>query len=173
MKQLNAELRNVSRDASRQQQTFNRGAAVDLKIGGSSSTTSSYVAITRVERRKDLWMFRPLPIDLFIQGQQPSIELVLKVWRREYIDLESYRERTDTATDVSRMRHSQIQRMLCPSTVGHTTKAREFLKHASNCAKTKTPRLIAVGVGSAKEKQHLHLTIAVHTPRRREYVWIV
>ena len=37
-----------------QGQTFSQGAIVDLKIGGSSSTMSSYVAITRVEHRKYL-----------------------------------------------------------------------------------------------------------------------
>ena len=35
-----------------QGETCDKGAIVDLKIGGSSSTMSSYVAITRVERRK-------------------------------------------------------------------------------------------------------------------------
>ena len=37
-----------------QGQTFSQGAIVDLKIGGSSSIMSSYVAITRVENRNDL-----------------------------------------------------------------------------------------------------------------------
>ena len=36
-----------------QGQTFSKGAIVDLCIGGRSSTMSSYVAITRVERRED------------------------------------------------------------------------------------------------------------------------
>ena len=37
-----------------QGQTFSNGAIVDLNIGGGSSTMSSYVALTRVERREDL-----------------------------------------------------------------------------------------------------------------------
>ena len=37
-----------------QGQTFSNGAIVDLNIGGSSSAMSSYVALARVERRKDL-----------------------------------------------------------------------------------------------------------------------
>ena len=37
-----------------QGQTFSKGAIVDLNIGGSSSAMSSYVAMTRVERRSDL-----------------------------------------------------------------------------------------------------------------------
>ena len=69
-----------------QGQTFCQGAIVDLKIGGSSSTMSSYVAITRVEHRKHLLMFRPFPQELFNQGQKPGLELLLNVWRREYID---------------------------------------------------------------------------------------
>ena len=46
---------------------------------------SSYAAITRVERRKDLLIYRPFPRELFAQGQKPGLELLLKVWRREHI----------------------------------------------------------------------------------------
>ena len=56
-----------------QGQTFCQGAIVDLKIGGSSSTMSSYVAITRVEHRKHLLIFRPFPQELFNQGQTPGL----------------------------------------------------------------------------------------------------
>ena len=69
-----------------QGQTCRRGAIVDLKIGGSSSPMSSYVASTRVELRRDLLIFRAFPREPFAQGQKLSLELLLKVWRREYID---------------------------------------------------------------------------------------
>ena len=58
-----------------QGQTFCQGAIVVLRIGGSSSTMSSYVAITRVEHRKYLLMFRPFLQELFNQGQTPGLEL--------------------------------------------------------------------------------------------------
>ena len=45
-----------------QGQTFSKGAIVDLNIGGRSSTMSSYVALTRVERREDLLIYRPFPL---------------------------------------------------------------------------------------------------------------
>ena len=69
-----------------QGQTFSKGAIVDLNIGGSSSAMSSYVALTRVERREDLLIYRPFPIDLFTKGQKPGLELLLRVWRKEFID---------------------------------------------------------------------------------------
>ena len=69
-----------------QGQTFSQGAIVDLKIGGSSSIMSSYLAITRVENRNDLLIFRPFPLELFTKGQTPGLELLLRVWRHEYID---------------------------------------------------------------------------------------
>ena len=47
---------------------------------------SIYVAITRVENRNDLLMFRPFLLELVIKGQQPGLELLLKVCRHEYID---------------------------------------------------------------------------------------
>ena len=69
-----------------QGQTCDKGAIVDLTIGGSSSTMTSSVAITRVERRNYLLIYRPFPRELFAQGQQPGLEFLLKVWRREHTD---------------------------------------------------------------------------------------
>ena len=66
-----------------QGQTFSKGAIVDLNIGGSSSTMSSYVALTRVERREDLLIYRPFPLELFNKGQKPGMELLLRVWRHD------------------------------------------------------------------------------------------
>ena len=66
---------------SAQGQTFSDGAIVDLCIGGSSSTMSSYVALTRVEKRKDLLILRPFPLEIFQQGQKPGMELLLRTWR--------------------------------------------------------------------------------------------
>ena len=47
---------------SAQGQTFSHGAIVDLKLGGSSSAMASYVAITRVERRQYLLIYRLFPL---------------------------------------------------------------------------------------------------------------
>ena len=58
-----------------QGQTFSQGAIVDLKIGGSSSIMSSYVAITRVENRNDLLMFRPFLLEILTKGQNTGLEL--------------------------------------------------------------------------------------------------
>ena len=53
-----------------QGQTFSKGAIVDLNIGGSFNAMSSYVALTRVERREDLIIFRPFPLELFQNVQK-------------------------------------------------------------------------------------------------------
>ena len=66
---------------SAQGQTFSNGAVEDLCIGGSSSTMSSYVALTRVERREDLLILRPFLLDIFSKGQKPGMELLLRTWR--------------------------------------------------------------------------------------------
>ena len=68
-----------------QGQTFKNGVIVDLNIGGSSSTMASYVALTRVERREDLLIYRPFPLDLFNKGQKEGMDLLLRVWRGEDI----------------------------------------------------------------------------------------
>ena len=75
-----------------QGQTFKNGVIVDLNIGGSSSTMSSYVALTRVERRDDLLIYRPFPLELFNKGQKPGMELLLRVWRGEDINWKAIEE---------------------------------------------------------------------------------
>ena len=42
---------------------------------------SSYVALTRVERREDLLILRPFPLEIFAKGQKPGMELLLRTWR--------------------------------------------------------------------------------------------
>ena len=69
-----------------QGQTFSNGAIVDLRLGGSSSAMASYVALTRVERREDLLIYRPFPRTLFENGQKPGLELLMRVWRGEEIN---------------------------------------------------------------------------------------
>ena len=69
-----------------QGQTFSNGAIVDLRLGGSSSAMASYVAITRVTKRKDLLIYRPFPRKLFENGQKPGLELLMKVLRGEDIN---------------------------------------------------------------------------------------
>ena len=44
---------------------------------------SSYVALTRVERREDLLIFRPFPRHLFIQGQKHAWNCYSQVWRND------------------------------------------------------------------------------------------
>ena len=85
-----------------QGQTFSKGAIVDLNIGGSSSATSSYVALTRVERRNDLLMFRPCPPRLFNQGQKQGPDLLFQVWRKE------------VAVDWKALEQQYMPRKTCP-----------------------------------------------------------
>ena len=58
---------------SAQGQTFGSGAIVDLNIGGSSGAMSSYVALTRVQTRKDLLIHRPFERQPFNRGQKPGL----------------------------------------------------------------------------------------------------
>ena len=54
---------------SAQGQTCKKGAIVDLRIGKGTNPISSYVAITRVQKREDLLIYRPFNIEPFQQGQ--------------------------------------------------------------------------------------------------------
>ena len=156
-----------------QGQTFNRGAIVDLKIGGSSSTMSSYVAITRVERRRELLIFRPFPIELFNQGQKPGLELLLKVWRREYIDWKAIEKELTPQKMCHRCGIVKYKECYTQTQWDKPQQRGNCEVCVSNCAKKNTHHSIALNVWSGKGKQHFHLINAVHTTRRHEYVWIV
>ena len=67
-----------------QGQTMKKGAVVDLRIGRGTKAISSYVAITRVENRKKLLIYRPFERERFTQGQQEGPELLLKHLRGEW-----------------------------------------------------------------------------------------
>ena len=75
-----------------QGQTLKKGAVVDLRIGCGTKPISSYVAITRVEHRSKLLIFRPFERELFTRGQQRGPELLLKHLRGENIDWEAIEE---------------------------------------------------------------------------------
>jgi len=69
-----------------QGQTLNKGAVFDLRIGRGTKPIASYVAITRVENRSKLLIYRPFERKLFTRGQQRGPEFLLKHLRREDSD---------------------------------------------------------------------------------------
>ena len=75
-----------------QGQTLKKGAVVDLRIGRGTKPISSYVAITRVESREKLLIYRPFERELFTRGQQRGPELLLKHLRGEDIDWKAIEE---------------------------------------------------------------------------------
>ena len=75
-----------------QGQTLRDGAIVDLRIGRGTSPMASYVALTRVERRSQLLIYRPFERELFAQGPQWGPALLLSMLRGEVIDWKSIEE---------------------------------------------------------------------------------
>ena len=66
-----------------QGQTLKGGAIVDLRKGKGSNPLGSYVAMTRVQSRRDLLVYRLFPLELFTQGPRKGPEFLLKHLRRE------------------------------------------------------------------------------------------
>jgi len=69
-----------------QGQTFRRGCIVDLRIGNGTNPTASYVALTRVQRREDLLIYRPFERELFTRGQRRGPMLLLSFLKGETVD---------------------------------------------------------------------------------------
>ena len=69
-----------------QGQTLKQGAIVDLRIGSGPSPIASYVAMTRVERRDGLLIYRPFERALFQRGPREGPELLLRVLRHDEVN---------------------------------------------------------------------------------------
>jgi hypothetical protein len=69
------------------------GAIVDLRIGRGTSSIASYVAMTRVEKRDDMLIYRPFELDVFAKGAREGPELLLKVLRGEFVDWKDIEEK--------------------------------------------------------------------------------
>eukprot|EP00973_Karenia_brevis_P092314 12411803-Karenia_brevis.AAC.1 len=76
-----------------QGQTFSGGAIVDLRIGAGTNPLGSYVAMTRVQSRDKLLIYRPFSRALFSQGQREGPELLIRLLRGEQIDWQAIEER--------------------------------------------------------------------------------
>ncbi|CAK0800914.1 unnamed protein product, partial [Prorocentrum cordatum] len=71
-------------------QTFKEGVIVDLSIGGGTSPLSSYVALTRVQRREDMLIFRPFDIAPYQKkDERKGPGLLLRTLRGEDLDWEA------------------------------------------------------------------------------------
>ena len=75
-----------------QGQTFKKGTIVDMRIGKDTNPIGSYVAMTRVEKREDMLIYRPFDRALFTRGPLKGPALLLKQLRGEYIDWHAIEE---------------------------------------------------------------------------------
>ena len=69
-----------------QGQTLSKGAIVDLQLGRGISIIASYVAITRVETKEQLLIYRPFDREPFMRGAPEGPTLLLRKLRGEQID---------------------------------------------------------------------------------------
>ena len=78
---------------SAQGQTIRQGVIADLQIGIHGNPLTSYVALTRVQSRQHLLIYRPFAAAPFQRGMGPGRDLLLRTWRREDIDWTAIREK--------------------------------------------------------------------------------
>ena len=72
--------------------TMREGAVADIAIRPGDDPLTCYVAVTRVEGRERLLIFRPFALAPFQRGDDAGRNLLLQVWRGEAIDWERIRE---------------------------------------------------------------------------------
>ena len=72
--------------------TMREGAVADIAIQPGDDPLTCYVAVTRVERRERLLIFRPFALAPFQREDDVGRNLLLRVWRGEAIDWERIRQ---------------------------------------------------------------------------------
>ena len=72
-----------------QGQTLKKGAVVDLQLGTGANPMASYVAMTRVEHRSKLLIYRPFPREPFCKGERKGPTQLLQLLRGEPLDWEA------------------------------------------------------------------------------------
>ena len=88
-----------------QGQTFSKGAIVHLNIGGSSSAMSSYVALTRVERRNDLLISNISTPSLQSRAKARTGLIIPSVAQRRCSGLASFRTTIYASKSMPRLRN--------------------------------------------------------------------
>ena len=78
---------------SAQGRTIRQGVIADLQIGINGNPLTSYVALTRVQNRHRLLIYRPFAAAPFQRGIGPGRDLLLRTWRHENIDWTAIREK--------------------------------------------------------------------------------
>ena len=74
-----------------QGQTCKEGVVMDMHIGGAGDPLTAYIALTRVQDRHGLFVYRPFPAAPFQKGAKVGRELLLRFWGGEKMDWSALR----------------------------------------------------------------------------------
>ena len=69
-----------------QGQTCKEGVVMDMHIGDTGDPLTPYIALTRVQDRHGLFVYRPFPAAPFQKGAKVGWELLLRFWGGEKLD---------------------------------------------------------------------------------------
>ena len=74
-----------------QGQTCKEGVVMDMHIGEAGGPLTAYIALTRVQDRHGLFVYRPFPAAPFQKGAKVGRELLLRFWGGEKLDWSALR----------------------------------------------------------------------------------
>ena len=74
-----------------QGQTCKEGVVMDMHIGEAGDPLTAYIALTRVQDRYGLFVYRPFPAAPFQKGPKVGRELLLRFWGGETMDWSALR----------------------------------------------------------------------------------
>ena len=74
-----------------QGQTCKEGVVMDMHIGDAGDPLTAYIALTRVQDRYGLFVYRPFPAAPFQKGAKVGRELLLRFWGGEKMDWRALR----------------------------------------------------------------------------------
>ena len=152
-----------------QGQTCKEGVVMDMHIGEAGDPLTAYIALTRVQDRHGLFVYRPFPAAPFQKGAKVGRELLLRFWGGEkWIGARCERntETKENAKNVmnqSRLLHSRL-------VDGNAQMRREYAKNAFVGTLRRRCRGNAWHARPGNRKMHSRQNMQAHKPHSIVFV---
>ena len=147
-----------------QGQTCKEGVVMDMHIGEAGDPLTAYIALTRVQDRYGLFVYRPFPAAPFQKGARVGRELLLRFWGGEKMDWRALRAKYRDERQCKECIMKQSQRLHSRLVDGNEQMRREYAKNAFVGTLRRSSRGNAWLARPGNRKMHSRQNMQGHKP---------
>ena len=146
-----------------QGQTCKEGVVMDMHIGDAGDPLTAYIALTRVQDRHGLFVYRPFPAAPFQKGAKVGWELLLRFWGGEKMDWSALRAKYRDERECKECNESRLAD-------GNAQMRREYAKNAFVGTLRRRCRGNAWHARPGNRKMHSRQNMQAHKPHSIVFV---